>query len=180
MSKLSWRGPKLDIRTVTLSALLVAFQIILSKIPAVGSSFLKIGVGFIGTAIIGYLTGPWISGSILVLVYIINHTILMSSTAFFPGFIFSDFITGIIAGAFLYHQKITWQRIFLYEFVQMLISNILFTTIWVYLMSLTSAHHMAFYPLFKIRLVKEVICWPIQSLIEIAILKAVSKTNIVK
>lgn len=180
MSKLSWKGPKLDIRTITVSALLIAIQIILCKIPAIGNpAILQIGIGFIGTALIGYLAGPWIGGVILVLVDIITHTILGSGGIFFPGFTFSAFISGIIAGAFLYNQKITWQRIFLYEFIQILISNVFFTTLWVYILSLTSSHHMTILTLLEFRLPKEVISWPIQSLIDIIILKAISKTKII-
>lgn len=181
MSKLSWRSPKLDIRTISVSALLIAIQIILNKIPAFGDpAVLQMGVGFIGTAIIGYLSGPWISGVILVLVDIITHTILGSGGIFFPGFTFSAFISGIIAGAFLYRQEITWQRIFLYEFVQILISNAFFTTLWVYILSMTSPHHMTMAALLAVRIPKEVISWPIQSLVDIIILKAISRTKIIK
>ena len=111
MKKLSWKSPKLDVRTVTMSALLIAIQIVLNKISIGDPAILKIGIGFLGTALIGYLTGPWLGGVILVLVDIISNTVFSSGGGFFPGFTFSAFISGIIAGAFLYHQKVTWQRV---------------------------------------------------------------------
>ena len=180
MKKLSWKSPKLDVRTVTMSALLIAIQIVLNKISIGDPAILKIGIGFLGTALIGYLTGPWLGGVILVLVDIISNTVFSSGGVFFPGFTFSAFISGIIAGAFLYHQKVTWQRVFLYEFIQILISNVIFTTLWVYILSMTSPHHMALTALLAVRVPKEIISWPIQAVVDLLILKAVSKTQIAK
>lgn len=70
---------------------------------------------------------------------LISNTILSSGSMFFPGFTVSAFISGVIAGMFLYNQKITWRRIFIYEFFQILITNVIFTTLWLYLMSLSSS-----------------------------------------
>lgn len=175
MSKLSWKSPKLTIRTVTMSALLVAIQVVLTKLAVGDPSILKIGLGFIGTGLIGYLTGPWLGGTLLIINDIISNTVFNSGNVFFPGFTFSAFISGIIAGMFLYKQKITWQRMFIYEFVQIFISNVVFNTLWVYLLSMTSAHHMTLAALLIARLPKEIISWPIEALVLLIILKAVSK-----
>ena len=71
MKKLSYTRSRVDVRTVTMSALLIAIQIVLNKISIGDPAILKIGIGFLGTALIGYLTGPWLGGVILVLVDII-------------------------------------------------------------------------------------------------------------
>ncbi|WP_290033412.1 folate family ECF transporter S component [Ligilactobacillus cholophilus] len=175
MSKLSWKSPKLNIRTVTVSALLLALQIILGKLSIGDPTVLKVGLGFIGTGLIGYLLGPWLGGVLLVLEDIVSHTIFSSGSVFFPGFTFSAFFTGVIAGMFLYQQKITWQRMFIYEFVQILVSNVIFTTLWLYILSMTSAHHTTFMALLAVRMPKEIISWPIESLVMFVILRAVSK-----
>lgn len=180
MKKLTWNSPKLNVRTITLSALLLAIKVVLNKISFGDPTVLEIGIEFIGTALIGYLTGPWISGVILALANLITQTVFSSGAVFFPGFIFSAFISGIIAGAFLYRQQISWQRIFLYEFIQILISNVFFTTLWLYIVSLTSSHHMTISALLAIRMPKEIISWPIQSVIDLLVLKAISKTRIAK
>lgn len=178
MKKLSWKSPELNVRTITLAALLVAIQIVLDKF-SFGPSYLKFGLGFIGTVLIGYLTGPWLGGVILVIVDIISNTIFSSGGVFFPGFTFSAFVSGIIAGALLYRQEITWQRAFLYEFIQILITNVIFTTLWVYLLGLTSPHHVEFFNYLIMRLPKEIIFWPIQGFIDFILLRAISKTRIV-
>lgn len=177
-NKLSWHGPKITIRTTTLCALLVSMQIILNKIAIGDPAILKISLGFIGTALIGYLLGPWVGGTAMIINDIISNTIFNSGSVFFPGFTFSAFISGIIAGSFLYHQNITWQRIFIYEFFQILISNIFFTTLWVYLLSMTSPHHMTLTALLAIRLPKEVISWPIEAFVILIILKTVQRIKI--
>ena len=84
MKKLSWKSPKLDVRTITLSALLVAIQIVLNKISIGDPAIFKIGIGFLGTALIGYLTGPWLGGVILVLVDIISNTVFSSGGVYLP------------------------------------------------------------------------------------------------
>ena len=71
-------------------------------------------------------------------------------------------------------------RVFLYEFIQILISNVIFTTLWVYILSMTSPHHMALTALLAVRVPKEIISWPIQAAVDLLILKAVSKTQIAK
>ena len=76
--------------------------------------------------------------------------------------------------------KVTWERVFLYEFIQILISNVIFTTLWVYILSITSPHHMALTALLAVRVPKEIISWPIQAIVDLLILKAVSKTQIAK
>lgn len=175
MSKLSWRSPKLNVRTLTLSALLVALEVVLSKISIGDPNLFKISLEFIGTALIGYMAGPWLGGALMVVNDLIGNTVFNSGNIFFPGFTFSAMISGIIAGMFLYQQKITWQRIFLYEFIQIGISNVFFNTLWIYLLNMTSSHHMSWMALLIARLPKEIITWPIEALTLIVVLKAVER-----
>ncbi len=63
MTNLTWRSPKLNTRTITLAAMLIALQTVLSKLSFGSDSMVKIGIGFIGTTLIGYYLGPWLVGS---------------------------------------------------------------------------------------------------------------------
>lgn len=139
MSTLSFAGPRFTTKNMTLAAMLVALQVILERLSIGDPSVLEFGFGFIATALIGYCLGPWIGGWAMVVNDLISNTILSSGSMFFPGFTVSAFISGVIAGMFLYNQKITWRRIFIYEFFQILITNVIFTTLWLYLMSLSSS-----------------------------------------
>ena len=110
---------------------------------------------------------------------LISNTILNTGSMFFPGFTFSAFVSGVIAGLFLYQQKVTWQRVFIYEFVQILVTNVFFTTLWVYLMSLSSSSTgRAFTALLAIRVPKEVISWPLEAILVLIILRQLARLNL--
>ena len=151
---------------LTLAGMLIALEVVLEKISIGDPTILKFGFGFIATALIGYYLGPWIGGWAMVVNDIISNTILNSGTAFFPGFTFSAFVSGVLAGMFLYNQKVTWQRALIYEFFQILVTNVIFTTLWIYIMSLnTGSTGKTFWALLLIRLPKEVITWPLEGII---------------
>ena len=175
MTKLTWRSPKLSTRTVTLAAMLIAIEVCLGKISVGSDSLYKIGLGFIGTALIGYFLGPWVGGCAMVINDLISNTIFSSGSTFFFGFTFSAFIAGVIAGIFLHQQPISWQRMLCYTFVQILISNVFFNTLWIFIMYLQTKTMGAWLALLLQRLPKEVISWPIQTLILLAILQALAR-----
>lgn len=179
MKILSLHGPKFDTKRMTLAAMLTALQIVLEKLSVGDPAVLKIGLGFIATAMIGYFLGPWIGMGSMIINDLISNTLLNSGTMFFPGFTVSAAISGIIAGVFLYRQKITWQRILIYEFVQILVTNVFFTTLWLYMMGSGQGNGLAaFMALLAVRLPKEVISWPIEALIVLSLLKAIERTGV--
>lgn len=110
---------------------------------------------------------------------LISNTLLSSGTMFFPGFTLSAAISGVIAGMFLYRQTISWQRILIYEFCQILITNVFFTTLWLYMMGMgQNSNSMTFAALLFVRLPKEIISWPIESLIVLTLLKAAKRAGL--
>ncbi|WP_295729372.1 folate family ECF transporter S component [uncultured Limosilactobacillus sp.] len=181
MSILSFSGPRWTTRYLTLAAMLTALEVILGKISIGDPAVLKIGLGFIATALVGYCLGPWMGGMVMIVTDIISNTVLNTGNLFFPGFTLSAFISGVIAGMFLYNQQLTWQRVLIYEFCQILITNVIFTTLWIYIMSLNAnSTGRTFTALLAIRLPKEIISWPIQSLIILVVLRAFSRTRLNK
>ena len=78
MTKLTWSSPKLTTRTLTFGALLIAIQLCLSKLSVGPENVVKVGLGFIGTAMIGYFLGPWLGGVALVLNDLISNTVFSS------------------------------------------------------------------------------------------------------
>lgn len=179
MSILSFSGPRWTTRHLTLAAMLTALEVILGKLSVGDPAVLKIGLGFIATALVGYCLGPWMGGMVMIINDLISNTVLNTGSLFFPGFTFSAFISGVIAGMFLYRQQLTWQRVFVYEFFQILITNVIFTTLWIYIMSLNAGStSRTFTALLAIRLPKEVITWPLESLIVLIVLRAFSRTRL--
>lgn len=170
MLKLTWHSPKLATKILTLTAILVAIHVVLGKISVGSDSLFKISLGFIGTALIGYFLGPWLGGLAMVLSDLIANTILASNGNFFIGFTFSAFLSGIIAGSLLHKQDLTWYRLAFYEFCQLVITNVFFTTLWIHILYTTP-----FKTLLLARLPKEIIFWPIETIVLIVLFKALSK-----
>lgn len=180
MSTLSFTGPRFTTKNLTLAAMLIALQVILEKLSIGDPSVLKFSFGFVATALLGYCLGPWISAWAMVVADIISNTILSSGSLFFPGFTLSAFISGLIAGMFLYQQRISWQRVLVYEFFQILLTNVIGTTLWLYLMSLSSSSSShTFMALLFIRIPKELITWPLETLIVLIILRQISRINLI-
>lgn len=180
MSFISLTGPRLTTRRLTMAAMLTALQVVLGKLAVGNPAVVKISFSFMGTALIGYCLGPWLGGTVMVINDIISNTIFNTGSAFFPGFTLSAFIAGMLAGMILYQQNISWQRAFIYELIEIFVINVCLTTLWIYLMSLGSGGGRTFMALLLLRLPKEIISWPIESLIVYWILKAVHNSPLAK
>lgn len=170
MSKLTWKSPKLTVRIITIAALLIALKVILSKFSIGSESLVKVSFGFVGTILVGYYLGPWLGGVAMVIYDLIANTIFATGGNFFIGFTFSAFLSGVLAGAFFYQQKISWQRVLIYEFIQSLVSNILLTTLWIHIL-----YHAPLWSLLVVRVPKNLIMWPIETLIGVIVLNAIVK-----
>lgn len=168
--KLTWKSPKLTTPVITLAAFLIALSIILGKISIGSANLVKFGFGFLGTMLIGYFLGPWVGGVAMIVGDIISNTLLNTGSSFFIGFTFSAFLSGVLAGVFLYKQEITWQRIAVYEFVQLLVTNVFFTTLWIHLL-----YQAALLPLLSVRLPKELIMYPIQIVVGIMVIRSIER-----
>ena len=84
-------------------AMLVAIQVILSRVLSINLWNLKIGFAFVPIAIAGILLGPVGAGLTGTVADLIGATLLPSGT-FFPGFTLTAFITAFGYGFFL-HKK---------------------------------------------------------------------------
>lgn len=168
MSNLSFKGPKLTTRLICIAAMLIAIEIILDKTMVGSDQLVKIGFGFIGVALIGRLLGPWWGGIAMALSDIIANTILATSANFFIGFTIGAFISGMLAGMFLYNQPLSLVRQFIYQGIQILVTNIILNTLW-----LVMLYHVSLAAILPIRLIKNVILFPIEAVVGFYVLVAV-------
>ena len=106
MTNLSWRSPKLTTRTVTLAAMLIALQTVLSKISFGSDNLVKFGLGFMGTTFDRILSRALAWRCCFSHWRLDQEYFILDGKHVFIGFTFSAFITGLIAGAFLYQQKL--------------------------------------------------------------------------
>ena len=85
-------------------AMLVAIQVILSRVLSINLWNLKIGFAFVPIAIAGILLGPVGAGLTGTVAALIGATLLPSGT-FFPGFTLTAFITAFGYGFFLQKKQ---------------------------------------------------------------------------
>lgn len=158
-------------RTMALCAMMAALAIILGYTTTVEiGPFIKIGFSEIPNRITEFLFGPIIGGSfggaLDILKYLVKPT-----GPFFIGFTFSAIVNGIIYGVFLYNKPVKIWRIIITEFLTKAIVNCGLNTLW-----LSILYGKGFMILLSLRLIKNLIMLPIDSIILLFLLTYVEKT----
>ena len=110
-------------------AMLVAIQVILSRVLSINLWNLKIGFAFVPIAIAGILLGPVGAGLTGTVADLIGATLLPSGT-FFPGFTLTAFITAFGYGFFL-HKKQGMGNILGAVLFSEIVGTILLNTLWI-------------------------------------------------
>jgi len=128
------RSSAISVQEVTWMALLIALQMVLSKL-SVGSNTLKVGFSFIAIGLLGYYFGPIKAAAANVLADIISNVVLSPSGGFFIGFTFSALIAGAIYGFMLYNKKVTILRTFITVLLITVVVNTGMNTLWIHMMT---------------------------------------------
>ena len=159
-------------KKIAICALLLAADVLLTRILALNTAVMKIGLGFLAVALCAALYGPKWAAVVAALADFVG-SILFPTGAYFPGFTVTAAITGIIFGLCFYRKKITWKRAILAAAL-----NVIFVS---YLANTAMISYLGGTPyaeLLKIRAVQLAIMFPVQSvvlgLIFPAILKKIS------
>lgn len=150
------KNVKLDARAITQIGLLMALEIILTRYVSIQTPIVRIGFGFLPTAMIAMMFGPWLAGIAGVLTDLAG-TFLGGSVIFFPGFTLSAFLGAFIYGLFLYRKPKSLLRVILAVLTVTIIVNLGLNTLWVYM--LTGEAVMGIFP---IRLLQNAVTAPIR------------------
>jgi ECF transporter S component (folate family) len=151
-------------------ALLIALEIILTRFLSIETPTLRIGFGFLPVAIMAILYGPWWTGAAGIVGDLVGMT-LMPKAAFFPGFTFTAFLTGVIFGLILFKKPITWTRSFSAALAVNIICSLCLDTLWLSIM-----YGDSFLVLLPMRLIKVIIMIPVETILIYTVwTRAVSK-----
>lgn len=150
-------------------AILIALEVILTRFVAISTPMLRIGFGFLPMVIVAVYYGPIWAASAYTLADILG-SLLFPTGAYFPGFTISACVTGLIYGFFLYHRKITWKNSLLAVCIVLIGINLLLNTLW--LTIILGKGYMALLPA---RVIKEVICIPIDTALILIVSKATER-----
>ena len=130
----SSKSTVISVQEVTWMALLIAMQMVLSKL-SIGSNVMQVGFSFLAVGLLGYYFGPVKAGIASVISDVISNVIMPSAGGFFFGFTFSALVTGVIFGFMLCNHKVTIWRSFLTILLITVIVNTGLNTLWIHMMT---------------------------------------------
>lgn len=147
------------LRTITGVALLLAISVILNFFSIQITPTLKLGFGYIVTALTGMLYGPVTAGIAAGLGDIIKF-IIKPSGSFFFGFTINAILGGVLYGLFFYKNQMTILRAILAKTCANVFLNILLNTYW-----LSILMGKGYYALLLPRITKNLLLLPIEIIV---------------
>lgn len=157
---------KFQPRLFPFMGLFTAVTILLTYVFSIQTTFLRLSFGFLPIALFSVLFGPIPAGIMAAAADLIG-TAFLGLGVFFPGFLLTDFLYGIIFGCFLYRKPITVKRAFIPFILIALVLNLGLNTLW-----LTLFYGKAWEVFFYGRLLKNILWVPFQVLIFCAVCRA--------
>ncbi|MFD0898475.1 folate family ECF transporter S component [Loigolactobacillus binensis] len=157
-------------RQIALLGVLIALQTILGSMFSLQFLLTKISFSFLITAIMATLVPPLVTASSSALANVLGM-LLMPKFTFFPGFVLTAFLTGLVFGYAFYHKTPRLRRILWASLIVTLVLNLGLNSLWLHLM-----YQTPWLPLLSGRLVQELITFPIYS----SLLTVLFNINIVR
>ena len=116
-------------KTISIMALMIAAEIVLSRFLSIPTPYTKISLAFLPVALTGLLLGPLAAGIVGALADFLG-AILFPFGPYFPGYTLTALLMGLCYGLFLYKEQKTW-RILAAVGVHQLILSMLLNTLWI-------------------------------------------------
>lgn len=162
------------VKTVTACGLMAALALILGSVSIDIGNYIRIGFSGIPNQLVDFLFGPVVgclfSGALDILKFVLHPT-----GPFFPGFTLNAMLAGLIYGTAFYKKPISLKRILAAEFIVALFLNVLLNTLW-----LSILYGQAFLVLLPPRILKNMIMWPINSLILYLVLRLLKSAGVIR
>lgn len=120
-----------QVRTLTGVAMLLAMSVVISFTASVRvTETIKIGLGYLITALLGMLYGPFTAALAAGAGDLIKY-LLKPDGAYFLGFTLTAMLGGVVYGVFFYREKCTIPRAIASKATVSLLLNCLLNTVWV-------------------------------------------------
>ena len=154
-------------------AMFAALALILNSVASINiGPYIKIGFSAIPNQLVDYLFGP-VTGSLFAGILDIVKYVMKPDGAFFFGFTFNAMLAAFIYGCFYYKKKLTLRRVLLAKLIVVLVVNVLLNTLW-----LDMLYGKGFLVLLPARAVKNLIMWPIDSVIFFFFIRLIEQTGV--
>ena len=146
-------------KKLAISALLLAADVILTRVLAFNTPLMKIGLGFAATALCALLYGPWWTAGVAALGDVLG-SLLFPTGAYFPGFTLTAACTGLLFGLCLYRRGEDWRPAILAAVLNCLLISYLANTAMISLITGTP-----YTTLLGVRAIQLTVILPLQSLV---------------
>ena len=167
----SSRNELKHVSTITSCAMFGALSVVLSYYTIRLTPNLKIGLGALPNELVDYLFGPVVGplfgGAMDIIKFMLNP-----DGGFMPGFTFNAMLAAFIYGMFLYQKPLSLKRMLAAKFIVVVLCNMLLGTLW-----LSMLNGKAWIALFPARAVKNLIQWPVDSLLFFMVAKALEQAG---
>ena len=161
-----------NLRTIVVTALLIAIAVVLGFFSVQLTENLKIGFSFIANELTAMLFGPVVGGIMGGVADIIKY-LLKPTGPFFFGFTFNAILGAVIYGVMLYKKPISFKRILASKIVVAIVVNVFLNTYW-----LSMLYGNAFMAILPPRLIKQIIMVPIQSIMLYSVVEVLAKAKV--
>lgn len=159
------------VQTITACAMFGTLSVVLGYYSIRVTPNLKIGLGALPNELVDYLFGPFV-GCLFGGAMDIIKFMLKPDGGFMPGFTFNAMLAAFIYGMFLYKRPLSLPRMLAAKLVVVVLCNILLGTYWLSL--LNGKGYLAILPA---RVIKNLIQWPVDSLIFFFAAKALERAG---
>lgn len=148
-----------------ITAIMIAMVVILTRFVGITTPLIRISFGYLPIVIVAIHYGPVWAGIAYTIADLIGSFLFPSGT-FFPGFTLSACLTGVIYGLILYRHEVNLKNTLIAVALVELGINLLLNTFWLTIM--LGKGYMALLPA---RLIKDLICIPIDTVLILALSK---------
>ena len=162
------------VRTITTAAMFMAVSTVLGYFTIEAGPYLKIGFSTVVNQFVYYLFGPVAGACYGGILDLVKYVVKPTGTFFF-GFTFNAILGGVLYGSILYRRPLSFKRTLLAHLLVILICNVFFNTLW--LSMLSGKGMLALLPL---RLVKNIIQWPVDSALFYMLAKKMEEAGLVR
>ena len=162
------------VKTLTTAAMLMAVSVVLGYFTIEAGPYLKIGFGGVVNQFVYYLFGP-VAGAVYGGVLDLVKYVVKPTGAFFPGFTLNAMLGGVLYGTILYRKPLTFRQALWADLVVALICNIFLNTLWLSMMS-----GKAMMVLLPMRVLKNLIKWPVDAALFYLIAKRMESLGLVR
>ena len=155
------------------AAMFAALALILNYVASIQvGPYIKIGFSSIPNQLMDFLFGP-VTGGLFAGILDIFKFFLKPDGVFFPGYTFNAILAAVIYGCFYYKKNLTLGRVLVAKGIVVIVVNLFLNTLW-----LSMLGGKAFMAILPPRLLKNIIMWPVDSLVFFALAKTLEKAGV--